>query len=345
MRVCKSKFLYRQNAVTLISLVVTIIILLILIGITLKIINDIIINKAILASNNTKEVYIKEKINMSIMSCYISYEEIKLTTDLTKEEFLKENLLKEIANNIDIENGELEIKDDIIKIKFIYQIKEYTLLVSLKDETINFEYELNGNVSLGDYVNYPVEYIDVYSKEKYTSLNGWRVIDDGKMEGTSGIIKLISTGIPAKWYYKSQDYSNNEDVLNCLNNNFEKLQFYGTTANTQFEGSVFKNEIATKITVLSLNEFNCAYNKLNNANRGQNDSNNFEYKNDLFFIDNIDACYWLATSVLDNSMDLYYINLNEIAKYDNTRLGIRPVIWLKENQKGVYDVGIWKINN
>ena len=67
----------------------------------------------------------------------------------------------------------------------------------------------------GAFIKYGVEYTDTYfSSYKYTSTNGWRLMDyEIDTTDTTGKtlknVKLISTGIPARMYYYYQDTSNN----------------------------------------------------------------------------------------------------------------------------------------
>ena len=120
------------------------------------------------------------------------------------------------------------------------------------------------------YVQYDVEYTDVYTETKYTKNTGWRLLTDlskHEEQGTyTGGIEIISTGIPAKLYYYYSDvskaswtgtpeqrkkfvqdyysYNNSEENNNIyaaagLLNNFEKIIFKSTL--TTGSGNVFEN--------------------------------------------------------------------------------------------------------
>ncbi len=86
------------------------------------------------------------------------------------------------------------------------------------------------------YVQYDVEYTDVYTKTAYTKNTGWRAItdltdfeDEGEYQGN---IDIISTGIPAELYYYPDDISSAPWAAQDENqrNKFVK-DYYGTTDN------------------------------------------------------------------------------------------------------------------
>ncbi|MBO5413580.1 MAG: hypothetical protein J6A29_04755, partial [Clostridia bacterium] len=92
-----------------------------------------------------------------------------------------------------------------ITAKCTYEGNEYTAPceVSLK---------ILKNISKGAFVEYGVAYTDAYIEKDYSTTNGWRLLDYtvNEEDGTISNVKLISTGIPAKLYYKYSDTSTNK---------------------------------------------------------------------------------------------------------------------------------------
>lgn len=72
------------------------------------------------------------------------------------------------------------------------------------------------NLNIGDFIEYNISYVDTmkyyYDNTTYTysTKNGWRIIDyTDNGDGTYTNVKLISTGIPAMFYYNYSDTTNN----------------------------------------------------------------------------------------------------------------------------------------
>lgn len=218
------------------------------------------------------------------------------------------------------------------------------MAVVTSDGKVNLYYLLKGNVKVGDYVEYPIEYTDVYSNEYYTSITGWRVIDDGVMLGTSGNVRLVSTGIPAKWYYDSAIYKNNAEAVDVLRNDFENVNLIDN-AKKSIKGSNFKvSKIANQISAMSLSDLNYAYNSICNINRDADDISILDKKDDLLYIDNLQSYYWLATAQKNDTNNIYCINVGITTGFPIARMGIRPVIYLDENQTGILESNVWKLN-
>ena len=74
-------------------------------------------------------------------------------------------------------------------------------------EKVNEDLDSKSNSSLkvGDYVEYDVPYTDMETNYKFTSKDGWRVLDPGteNQDGTFNGVKLISTGLPVNLYFSS----------------------------------------------------------------------------------------------------------------------------------------------
>lgn len=344
-----------EKGITLIALVITIIILLILAGVTLIIANNLIIEKAIVAHNETTEAILQERIQLAWSETQVSYmENARNKGDINKSNYVKsnfaENLLKlEDFSEVNITEG----NDGNITVDFKYKNKSYSFLVTSAGKAEQLQL-LKGNVKVGDYIEYPIEYCDMYTEEHYTAQNGWMVIDDGVMPGTSGVVRITSTNIPAKWYYASALYADNIAAEQALLNDFENLDLVhnAETAeaddlgiNQSIKGSYFKvSPIAQKVAALSISDLNYAYNAFYGANRASDDISTFGDKEDLFHIRDPGAYYWLATRNKNSTTNLHYITFYGIKEEAaDMRLGVKPVIYLSENQVGILKSNVWKM--
>lgn len=294
--------------------------------------NNIILDKVILASSKTMEAMIKEQIEMNWMDIEASYlMEVKNNPNINKEEYFKEHFKLNDGTEC-----KFDFKNQTVIVTVFYKNKSYQFIISQNGKA-TYITDLKGNVKVGDYIDYPVEYTDIYSQIHYTKENGWRVIDDGKMKGTTGQVRIISTGIPAKWYYDPEIFENGKVAVDALLNDFEQLELQSNSI------SFFKVEpIAEKITTISLKDFNNAYNEIYNTKREANDISALQHKNELFYVGN-KAYYWLATNSIENDKNIYFVAEEEIREDSDLRNGIRPVICLKENITGIFESGIWKI--
>ena len=91
------------------------------------------------------------------------------------------------------------------------EIGTYTATITLKN-TISYEW-IDGtsreiqitwninNIKKGDFIEYGIEYTDVYTGYKYSGDEGWRLLSKTDNEDGTSNIEIISTGIPAKLYY------------------------------------------------------------------------------------------------------------------------------------------------
>ena len=73
-----------------------------------------------------------------------------------------------------------------------------------KEYTANCEVEVAEHID-NSYVQYDVEYKDVYTGTQYTKNTGWRLLNQTENEDGTYDIDIISTGIPAKLYYYGYD--------------------------------------------------------------------------------------------------------------------------------------------
>ena len=190
----KQKF-KENKGITLIALVVTIIVLLILAGISIAMLTgqNGILNRATEAKNTTGTAQVDEQVKLSVAEA--------LSNGLGT--ITEENLTKALNSNVG--SGKYELTGDAVN----------GWTIKAADKTYNISG--NGEISGGNeseyiddsYVEYNVAYTDIYTGTKYTNLTGWRVlnkVDNG--DGTSNL-DIISTGIPAGVYY---DYSYIKDT-------------------------------------------------------------------------------------------------------------------------------------
>ena len=334
-----------EKGITLVALAVTIIVLLILTGISLIIAHNLIIDKAILASNKTIEALLQEQIEMAWVDVEASYWiDIKNNPNKDKKEYFWEEFPKKLEDLEDLDNVTVNFENEITYINLKHKNKDYQFSVS-KEGRVNYIVLLKGNVKVGDYVEYPIEYIDVYSKKQYTTINGWRVIDDGVMQGTSGQVRLISSGIPAKWFYDCGQYESSKNAVDDLINNFENLELLDSIDGSFIKGNAFNIEtIAEKVTTISLNDLNNIYNKIHNTNRDINDISEIETTDELFYYTE-KSYYWLATNSMENDKEIYFVAGEKIRHDFDVRNGIRPVICLKDGLSAIVESGVWKIMN
>ena len=245
----KQKFRKNQG-ITLIALVVTIIVLLILAGISIAMLTgqNGILNRATEAKDSTGMAQVDEEVKLSVAEA--------LSNGLGT--MTEENLRKALDENVGA--GNYELTGDTTN----------GWTIKARDKTYNISG--NGSISGGDntggntgtnpgggttggntgdkteevdetlyiddsYVDYNVSYTDIYTGTEYSNLTGWRVlnkVDNG--DGTSNL-DIISTGIPAGLYYhynyiKDTTYSpwagTAEDITNYIS------RYYTSVSNTNY---------------------------------------------------------------------------------------------------------------
>lgn len=183
------KILKQKNGITLIALVVTIIVLLILAGVSIAMLtgNNGILSQAQNAQEQTEIAKIKEEIQVKISA--------------KQTENLKSSIYDKDLQVILEEYGTLEGEGNILDKTLLTNNGDRILVRDIWNGTVEKEPVI---LKIGDYVKYDVTYTDVYTNYEFTSENGWRVLETGQNngDGTYTGVKLISTGIPA-----SLDYS------------------------------------------------------------------------------------------------------------------------------------------
>ena len=199
----------RENGITLITLVITIIVLLILAGVSILALggqNGILTN-ATEAKEDSEIGDVKDGARLDINEKQME----KLSPDINEEEF------REILEKYGTIEGEGELLEQTLVTENGYEIPVKEIwggpLAGGDESPIEPPIEPS-DLQVGDYVRYNVTYKDVYTKYDFIAENGWRVLDPGikNDDGTISGLKLISTGIPAKLNYryssiKSMEYN------------------------------------------------------------------------------------------------------------------------------------------
>ena len=178
----------QTEGITLIALVITIIVLLILAGVTIATLTgeNGILTRASDAAERTERANIIEQAQTDILGIQAEKESSQIT----------ENELETILESYGTLNGEGNILDKTLVTEKGYQIP----VKDIYDGTLVREPVI---LEIGDYVKYDVTYTDVFTENEFTSETGWRVLETGTNngDGTYTGLKLISTGIPAQLYY------------------------------------------------------------------------------------------------------------------------------------------------
>lgn len=317
-----------QKGITIVSLVVTIILLLILAGITIigLIGENRLLNKTKEAKKNQLIADELEKIKLSVLTT-----QSKLEGELTKSE-LEQTMSDEFGKDIILNGEDTWIYEGEYKEYFIFQ-----------DGRIE-EKEDYSQLSIGDYVNYNVYYENLNSyNSKYkvkNEYNGWRIISIDK---ENNIVKLVSAGIPLTYKY---NYGNTSQTVETLTSNFldDSTVFaeYGfkdnddnLINNTSDMKKLFLNEVTAqksgipKVASITKNDLGEKFN---------GDRWGTFAGEDLFSIpcdelnENEYAPYWLASPYYSQQLWSIWIK-GTIQNQNSKTLGIRPVVTLVSNIK------------
>ncbi len=177
-----------ERGITLIALVVTIVVLLILAGVTIAMLRgeNGILSKAESAKEATENKGAEEKVGLAISAA-----RAKGLGTLTIA-----NLREEVENNY---GGTVTGEEFPVTVTIDGKAFSVTTdggVTSTKETSID----------IGSYVQYDMPYTDMYSGQEYTATNGWRYL--GKDD--SGNQLIVSTGIPAILFYSSATNKGNQ---------------------------------------------------------------------------------------------------------------------------------------
>jgi len=243
-----------QKGITLIALIITIIVMLILVGVSVSIaLNTGLFKTTQGAAKNTQiaaeaeqkladgkvkigdnwyasyqdylngivleaGIVLDEKAVLEVEEGYNAETTPKVTKEITislngiEGEITLENTDNTVAT-IDKEKAQSGDKITITALK----VGTTTITAKCGDETATCEVTVKVPVPLaiGAFIQYDVEYTDVFRGYEYTKNNGWRLLDYTENEdGTYSDVKLISTGIPAKLYYYWHHPASNSWTIN-----------------------------------------------------------------------------------------------------------------------------------
>lgn len=329
------------NGITLIALIVTIIILFILAGVSIILTKDWFVSHAVFAVTKTAEEMLKENIEMIISETNMTFQIEKYHhPDLDKKIFYENYIKFCLEKSDDFKNIIVSFdENENINISYQYKSQNYSFIVS-NGGSVNLIQNLKGNVKVGDSIEYPINYIDVFSNDSYLySKNAWTIINDGVTDSANPYIKIVSTGIPVKYYHNISAI----ETVSKFENNFEDVELLDYDWN-ELTGNDFLNKnLATKVKALNLEELNYAYNVLNKTSRNLLCTDLLDTSDTLFYTSNKNVKYWLATS---KDSELMYVEHEKIRSTSlDYRFGIKIVVYLKDDLKGYFQDGVWKIVN
>ena len=241
-----------KKGITLIALVITIIVLLILAGISISMLSgdNGILQKATDVKTNSNNAQIKERLQLAYHSALTggqgSYTKDNLEEELEKE-FGENNYNVDDSDNT---NWILSAKGQDVTIP----AGKATEIGKLASEIFESDGTTEGKMHIGDYVNYPVYYDNVSSYEYYTGEEfipadeyiGWRVLS---IEGTgdTSYIKLVSAGCPINYkagygscYVDTNNLTKNFFSTPINSNNIES-NFYQCGLKTGINGTLINN--------------------------------------------------------------------------------------------------------
>ena len=238
----KKKELNSNKGITLIALVVTIIVLLILAGISISMLsgNNGIIQRATDTKTINDDAQIRERIQLAYHSA--------LTGGLGS--YTKESLEGELEKEFGENNYNV---DDSDSDNWVLSAKGQSISIPSGEKIPEVDYS---DLSIGDYVNYPIEYenVETYdnnlSNENYTS---WRILSK-EGSGKNAYIRLVSAGVPLNYLSHNSEWNNmnSEKSVENLTTKFFETQIDSNNSNGfVFYKCGFKDSTGTKITSMS----------------------------------------------------------------------------------------------
>lgn len=344
MKELKNQIFKNQNAITLIALVITIVVLLILAGVTIvTLIGDNgLLTKAGEAKNTTESAAELEKIELAVIAAQDK-------KNFLSKDSITNSLINYFGNDVKLTENAPWIFEGAYNNYFIYEDGN----VKIKEDY--------SKLSIGDYINYPVKYENLFSynnqykpKDEYS---GWRILSIDTQNNT---VRIVSAGIPLTYY---APYDNTIPVQE-LNNNFLNINFN----NYGFKDSN-NNFIDNSSNLLNLftNKYTSTQNEIPQVSSLKKEDiqaiiGNLSWgssvkSNDLFAIpcNNLNegdfSFYWLSSPYLGKQQLWAIYNDGNMKNQNGQTLGIRPVVTLKGNIQFNQDVEnssdnrvVWNIN-
>ncbi len=197
---------------------------------------------------------------------------------------------------------------------------------------------LASQVEIGDYVDYPVPYENVYTdNNKYKSTyTGWRVLD---IDGDN--VTLVSAGTPLTYYHGI----NPEQSIKNLTVNFLSGDEYTTDSEFVFENHGFRNN---KLTNVFGNEFTESVSSMAKADidkiLGETSVGNTSLRKCGSLLDN-NTYYYLATVCYSERLWFVDGHYGAVNNRSNMLLGVRPKVSLVSGIKtsGRNISGAWEL--
>ena len=231
-----------EKAITLIALVITIIVLLILAGISISMLSgdNGILQKTTTAKENTDKTQIEERIKLAYHSALTG----------GQGSYTKKTLEEELENEFGENNYNVDDSDSDI---WVLSAKGQSVTIPAGTKVIEAYFaseifEINGDTAkkmhVGDYVNFDVDYDNVFTnntgdtdKPDNIYAGKWRVL-----YVTSDKLKIVSAGVPMRFTPLA---SESEDLLNHLTLNL----FWGAIGKGggTNKGMSFKDKSGNKV--------------------------------------------------------------------------------------------------
>ena len=338
-----------ERGITLIALVVTIVVLLILAGVSISMLTgeNGIITQANKANEENAHSSIYEALQLETADYNLEKQQGKDVGDLI--DFIKGknkidgnsvvNVKELVGKSISFGNGNItdgdyyKIEETIeengqIQYKVVYYGNKNT--VEWEKELIEIETKqsigiLANVVKVGDYVNYAPTYTNPEDIKEGIG-NGWRV---AYVENSSGVVTLVSEGVPLSTYL------NNPYQGNCqaINFDYEELNNF------------LDDTVANNIDLLALEDIQLLCTQANyvlthteagKISQWQYVDEKYTVDNDSINIFNIETDYLLNTIGADGYGNDHYLWSNGYdssfsAKDTSENIGVRLVIDLKSN--------------
>ena len=203
---------------------------------------------------------------------------------------------------------------------------------------------LADKVSIGDYVNYPVYYENVYANGTISSRTGWRVISknvDLNGNTSEGTVNLVSAGCPLTYYHVAPAADSVEALTtNFLTTEFDEYVTKRKFVKNGFIGYTNLKDVFTNIYTATDGENNPLVRsmiardildttgQLEMETGYEMDLNNPKYSG----LYKNDVTYWLASA--HDTISLWYVlSDGYVTYYYSIEYGVRPVVSLKSNVK------------
>lgn len=210
----------------------------------------------------------------------------------------------------------------------------WALELGIEKEGTQITGDLYTDVSIGDYVAYPVSYSNITLDGQTETKTGWRVI---VKDDNTKTLKLISAGVPQSIYLYGVD-GTRSNVFNSLINKY------------------LDSNYATNVGCLSLNEMK-QFIEINYKKYSVEIENTYVSTSDPYYDLLVTSVgYWFKDNVNETGAKYrYFVNNNaslgsiylawEDQDKDGATYGIRPVVTLQQGLRttGKTEKGVWTI--